>query len=105
MTTTSQKGFKIGPPMPDIEGGSKIPQALNNPVPFNYLSVWNSARNMQKWHPEIWRLPQSLDVTTERQIHMPLAEIPMSSLPRPQNAYFGNNSVGLNGPGWMMQAH
>ena len=32
MTTTSQKGFKIGPPMPDIEGGSKIPQALNNPV-------------------------------------------------------------------------
>ena len=32
MTTTNQKGFKIGPPMPDIEGGSKIPQALNNPV-------------------------------------------------------------------------
>ena len=32
MTTTSQKGFKIGPPMPDIEGGSKIPLALNNPV-------------------------------------------------------------------------
>ena len=47
----------------------------------------------------------ALDVTTERQIHMPLAEIPMSSQPRPQNAYFGNNSVGLNGPGWMMQAH
>ena len=32
MTTTSQKGFKIGPPTPDIEGASKIPQALNNPV-------------------------------------------------------------------------
>ena len=32
MTTTSPKGFMIGPPIPDIEGGSKCPRALNNPV-------------------------------------------------------------------------
>ena len=39
MTTTSQKGFKIGPPMPDIEGGSKIPQALNNPVVYHWFCM------------------------------------------------------------------
>ena len=32
MTTTSQNGFKIDQPIPDIEGGSKSPRALNNPV-------------------------------------------------------------------------
>ena len=32
MTATSPKGFMVGPPIPDIEGGSKCPRALNNPV-------------------------------------------------------------------------
>ena len=40
MISTSQKGFKIAPPMPDIEGGSKIPQALNNPVVCHMKSMW-----------------------------------------------------------------
>ena len=34
MTTTSQNGFKIDQPIPAVEGGSKSPRALNNPVGF-----------------------------------------------------------------------
>ena len=37
MTTTSQNGFKIDQPIPDIEGGSKSPRVLNNPV-FNWFA-------------------------------------------------------------------
>ena len=51
MTTTSQKGFKIGPPMPDIEGGSKIPRALNNPVDqrvSSFLKIIGSELDHQK---------------------------------------------------------
>ena len=39
MTTTSQNGFKIDEPIPDIEGGSKSPRALNNPVYLSYEDV------------------------------------------------------------------
>ena len=47
MTTTSQKGFKIGPPMPDIEGGSKIPQALNNPVSLPHFALFSGGEETE----------------------------------------------------------
>ena len=44
MTTTSPKGFKIGPTIPDIEGGSKSLRALNNPVVKSVLLTALDAR-------------------------------------------------------------
>ena len=41
MTTTSRNGFKVDQPIPDPEGGSKSPRALNNPVGDAHAIQWH----------------------------------------------------------------